>query len=169
MGTLYEITNDLAALEDLSESGEISYEDLADTIETVQLDADAKIDSIASVIKNMRSDAIAIQTEAKRLKERAESKLKAADRLSQYLSMCLARMEMRKWSNEHHKLSFRKSRSLRIENEDALVTYLMDKHPDAVKVSEVVSVDKNAVKKLIDNREEVQGAVIEENDNLQVV
>lgn len=77
MGTLHELTAELARLQDLAEEGE----DIAEAIEQVSGDLRVKSTGIVFVIRNLEASAEACEVEAKRLAARAKARQAAADRL----------------------------------------------------------------------------------------
>ena len=83
--TLYEISNDLKALIDAYEAGEIPEEAYADTLNAIELAFEDKADNIAKAITNINSDISALQTEIKRLQELQKIRENHVKNLKSYL------------------------------------------------------------------------------------
>ena len=117
-----------------------------------------KIENIALYIKNLKSEAEAIKSEVESLKSRADIKKKKAERLTDYLDKILGgeKLETPKVA-----LSYRKSTSVNIENEeiipDEFMTIKTEKKPNKV-----------AIAKSLKNGEPVIGCELVEKQNLQI-
>lgn len=163
---LYELTNDYLALQAAIENDEIPEEALADTLEAITGSLEDKVDSIACILKGMEADMAAIKAEEDRLKARRQVKAAAYDRLKQYLSDSLQRAGMDKLETARNRITFRKSEKVvcdeavflawATENRDDLLTY---KAPEA---------NLTAIKAALKNGDEVFGAYICENRNIQI-
>lgn len=171
--TLYEIDSRLETLFSQGfdeETGEIfeSEEELTKAIDEVQLDLDTKIENIGCYIKNLEADVEAFKKEEDNLKARrksAENKIEGLKRyLNGYLSACYPNDDDRaKWKFKTPKvvLGYRKSNSVEVPDIEKL-----DKN--FIKVKTEVVPDKTAIKDAIKNGEEVKGAFIKQNINLNI-
>ena len=83
--TLYEISNDLKALIDAYEAGEIPEDAYTDTLNAIELAFEDKADNIAKAITNINSDISALQTEIKRLQELQKIRENHVKNLKSYL------------------------------------------------------------------------------------
>lgn len=137
------------------ETGEVF---LPEDLDLLNIERDEKIEGIALYVKNLKAEAEAIHTEIDRLKDRAESKKKKAERLSQYLSsvLCGQKFETAKTS-----LSFRKSSVVQINNELLVPEEFM-------KVKTEKKPDKTAIANRIKCGEFVPGCELVEKNNLQI-
>lgn len=82
---LYEIAEQHRQLLDLIKEGEIPEEAIADTLECVEGELNAKAESIICIIKEMQAEETALKAEMAMLESRAAQKRKSADRMKQYL------------------------------------------------------------------------------------
>ena len=81
MSSLYEVTGNILALQELLESPLDDENILKDTLEAVQGEYEQKIESYCKVIRNIETDIEAFKIEAKRLTEKAKMLEKNRDRL----------------------------------------------------------------------------------------
>ena len=162
--SLYEITKDyLDALNNIEvdENGEIIN---FDTIEKAEGEFDTKAEAVALYIKNLSANAQAIKNEETNLLERRKSIEKKSEYLKEYLSKAMLIAEKPLIETAKCKLSFRKSTSLNITNEE----WFMDKYPDLLKVEVKKSIPKKEITELIKSGQEFVGVELVENQNLQI-
>ena len=81
MSSLYEVTGNILALQELLESPIDDEEILKDTLEAVQGEYEQKIEGYCKVIRNIETDIEAFKIEAKRLNEKAKMLENNRDRL----------------------------------------------------------------------------------------
>lgn len=166
MSSLYLIDNEIRELLENGfnmacvdlETGEIDEVKAQEYLEALQIERAVKIENIALYIKNLESDATEIKAEEKNLKARRETKERKAQRLREYLTNSL---NGSKFETARVALAFRSSKQVIIDNLDTI---------DKAYIKEEVKItaDKTAIKKAIDNGETVNGAHIEEKQNLQI-
>ena len=101
---LYKLTDEMLELQD---SG-MTPEDIADTIEGMELEFNDKIEQTLSLIKNMEAEATAFEAEAERLSDIASRKLKSVDKIKEYIKGEMVRLEKVKVSTGVHSLTVRK-------------------------------------------------------------
>ena len=171
--TLYDIDARLVTLLDEHfdvEDGVLceSEEELAKKIDEVSLDLDTKIENIGCYIKNLEADVEALKKEEDNLEKRrksAERKIEGLKRyLNGYLTACYPNDSDRaKWKFKSPKvvLGYRKSSSVEVPDIEKL-----DKK--YIKITTKVDPDKTAIKDAIKNGEEVKGAFIKQNINLNI-
>lgn len=160
--SLYEIAREyLEAFDHLEideETGEIlnfeSVDALAGTFEE-------KAESVACYIKNLDAFAGDLKAEEANLAERRKSAEKRVENMKKYLTSCLDAVGRDKVETAKVRVSFRKSVSVSIDDEQAL---------PADFVVETVSTkpDKTAIKKAIQAGQEIAGASLVENRNIQI-
>ena len=169
MSRLYEIDNGILELLEYGfnrecvdeETGEINAELAAKYLEELQLERGVKIENIAVYVKSLTSEADAIKAEEKRLKERREAKERKAERLREYLKWSMLALHESKFESARVALSFRTSKQVVVEDINKLdKAYLKEKVE--------YSADKTAIKKAIESGETVDGAYIEEKQNLNI-
>lgn len=171
--TLYDVDERLVTL--INEHFDIedgvlceTEEELAKKIDEVSLDLDTKIENIGCYIKNLESDVEALKKEEDNLKARrksAENKIEGLKRyLNGYLIACFPKDEDRaKWKFKTPKvvLGYRKSSSVEVPDIEKL-----DKK--YLKITTKVDPDKKAISDAIKSGEEVVGAFIKQNINLNI-
>ena len=168
--TLYEISDQYRAFMQMVDSGEIEdMEAISDTLESIQQEFDAKVDNIACLFKSLSAEAEAIEMEAKRLMERAKYKRNVCDRLKSYVSANMQAIGQEKFENERTRVSFTKSKSLEITDEDALYTALeASGRLDLVNIVTERKFDKTAIKREINGGTFFDGANVKINKNIQI-
>lgn len=95
--TLYEITEDFARLLALAEDPETDPDVLADTMEAITGDFDAKADGYAMVIAQLTAEADAVKKEADRLATRRKALQANADRIKKALETAMVTVDRRKF------------------------------------------------------------------------
>ena len=120
-----------------------------------------KAGNYAKVIANIQSDADAIDTEIKRLKAMKDSKERAITRLKEAVREAMLVSNIDKIESPLFKLSLRRSESVEVDLVEALSS-------DFRNVKNVVTADKVAIKEAIKRGENIIGARIVENFNLQI-
>lgn len=81
MASLYEVTGNVLALQEMLENPMDDEDILKDTLEAVHGEYDSKMESYAKVIKNLESDVEALKNESKRLKDKQKTIENNIDRL----------------------------------------------------------------------------------------
>lgn len=159
---LYELTTQMQAAMDAlvvnEETGEVSGFEAVDALDVA---FDDKAESYAIVIKNLLAEAEAIHAESEKLRARENATKRRAESLKMHLAQSMAAVGKEKLVTARAALSFRKSQSVRITNEDAL--------PEGWwKVSTKREPDKVAIAKQLKAGIMVPGAELETKLNLQV-
>lgn len=154
MAKLYEINQEIEACID-TETGEIlDYERL----NALQIEREEKIQGVALAIKNLLSDAEAINKEKTALAEREARCKKKAEGLKGWLAWALAG---EKFNTAKCAVSFRKSTAVSIMDADAIPE-------EYVKVETTKTPDKAAIKKVLQNGGFIAGCSLVENLNTQI-
>lgn len=167
MANLYDIDKKLLTLIDEnfdSETGEIlEGTDLEKAIGNTKMELAQKIENCVCYHKNLESDADAIDKEIERLQERKKSTERKAEWLKNYVANYMLATGQEKFETPKCKISFRKSTSVNIVDENAVPKEF--KHE---KVS--ISIDKNAIKDYLKNNPKlsVNGAELVTNKNIQI-
>lgn len=168
--TLYEINEQLTDLLENQfddtcldlETGEINEALFASKISDLSLDIDTKMENIACYIKNLVAETAAIKAEQAALAKRSKAKENKVQSLESYLSGFMELTGRKKFESARCALSFRKSESVCVEDEK-----LVRLDERFLKYSEP-SIDKMAIKKLLKVGQEVPGASLRINANLQI-
>ena len=144
-----------------AETGEIDEAKAAEYLEALQLERGEKIENIALYIKSLDCEAAAIKAEEKNLQARRQAKERKAERLKEYLKSSLLAFNEKKFETARVALSFRSSKTVIVSDMEKL---------DKAYVKEKVeySADKTAIKKAIESGATVDGAYIEEKQNLNI-
>ena len=166
--SLYAIATEYERFIMMIEDGDIPEDAIADTLESIEGELNVKIDNILSVVKNMRAEAEAIKSEVKELTERAKLKERKAKSLLDYINATLSRLGMSGFESARHKVSYRKSQALEVEDEDALIDFLAANGYDDLLKYERPSINKTELKLAIDRGESFPGAEIKKKLNIQI-
>ena len=160
--SLYEISADfLKALDGLEvdeETGEIMN---FDAVEALDAQFEDKAESVACYIKNLSAFAADLKAEEENLSTRRKTVERRVDSVKKYLSSCLATVGKDKVETAKARISFRKSILVQIDDEAALPA-------DYVTTTVTTKPDKTAIKKAIQAGEDVTGASLVENRNIQI-
>ena len=153
---LYELTEVYTTLLNL----DTEEQDLNAAMESLQGTVVEKAEGILKVMKSLEAEEQAFQNEIDRMKE-LQTKLKnKRESMKDYLSYNLQSMDIQKLDAGLFKLSFRKSESVVIDNQEELPK-------EYIKVKTTESPDKTALKKALKNGE-VPGCHIQVKQNLQI-
>lgn len=159
--TLYNITQQ--QLEIISYLEETGGEATEEVVKALEINRDAftqKAEAYSHIILNAESDVDAIDAEIKRLQALKKTKVNMVDRLKEALKNALLLFGaedakgIRRFETPLLKLSTRKSQSVEVTNENALP-------PSCFVIKQEVS--KTRIKELIENGEELEGAVLKTN------
>lgn len=161
--TAISIAANMTKLLALVENGEFTSEDIADTLEDVEMQLGDKLDGIMSLVRNIEGQANTLAKEVKRLSDRKTSFENQAKNLKAYILQCLLAAQLKNFKTERNTLTVRKgSVSVVIDNMDQLPDELVD-------VTTVVAPDKKKIKAAIEAGEDIKGAHLEVgSESLQV-
>ena len=141
------------------ETGEILN---IDELDELNMAFDEKIENLCLYAKSLRAEASAIKDEENNLKERREAKERKADNIEDYISRNL---QGKKFETPRVKVSWRRSESVEILNEDAVPERFMD-------ISVVRKPMKSEIKKELKRAEaegrEVPWARLNVNNNMSL-
>ena len=160
MANLYEITREALELASLLETEELTPE-LEAMLVINQEKMEVKVNNYAKVIANIQSDSDAIDQEIKRLKAMKESKERAITRLKYAVREAMLVSAIDKIESPLFKLSLRRSESVEVDIVEALPS-------EFINIKNVVTADKVAIKEAIKRGENIIGARLIENFNLQI-
>lgn len=159
---LYEINSELEKLID-TETGEIA--DIA-FFEQLSMERAAKIEGIALYIKNLDSDVAALKAEETALAERRKVAENTTARLKEFLTSMLTESE--KFETPRVKLSWRKSRSVRVLiPENDFIEWAKAVNPALLSFKEP-TISKTAIKEALEAGADITAATIVESNNLQI-
>ena len=160
--SLYQIEkNYLTLVETLIENGGELTPELEIELAINGQDLQTKGVCYGFVVKQLEGEIDLIDLEIKRLTALKKSRSNSIDRLKNSLSQAMQLFEMTELKTPLIKISFRKSESVEIED-----IALLDSN--YIKVVTTKSADKVAIKDAIKAGENIQGAVLVTNQNLQI-
>jgi hypothetical protein len=158
MATLYEMTGIAAQLYALFEADEIDEQTVMDTLEGIGVEG--KLEDYCKVIRQLESDAVAYKTEKLRFAEKQSRAEKSVERMK---TAILTYLEVIGSTGEKvgaFDIKLRKSENVVIDD-----VYKLDEH---FVTYQEPKPDKTAIKKAIKSGVEVNGAHIEERNNLNI-
>ena len=160
MRALYHITSELNAINEelMAAQGEITPE-LENKLVITKAELAEKSVNYALVILNNQADSKAIDDEIKRLKAMKDAIDTTNEKLKEAVSNAMLMHDLTEVKSPLVKMSFRKSKSVHITDENEL---------DASFFEYKRTVNKTAIKKAIEGGELVAGAELIEKDNLQI-
>ena len=161
MASLFEIDQAIMDCIDM-ESGEILD---IDRLNTLQMERDKKIESVALWIKNLEADAMAYKGQKDVFAEREKAAKNKIESLKKWLTGALNGQKM---STDKVAISFRKSDSVEIENEDGFVDWAWKTHRDDLLKYTDPTPDKAAIKQAIKSGLTVFGCALVEKMNAQI-
>jgi esterase/lipase len=157
---LYEITQEAQYLAALLETEELTPE-LEEALIINQDQLQAKAVNYAKVIANYQAESDAIDQEIKRLKAMKDSREKKIEWLKESVKKAMLVSGIEKVESPLFKLAVRRSEAVEVDMVEAL--------PNAFQnVKNVITADKVAIKEAIKRGENVTGARLVENFNLQI-
>lgn len=162
---LYEIANDYLALLEAIESGEILEECISDTLEAIKGEIDVKADNIACMLKSLEADVNAFKAEENRLKERREQKERAYEKLKNYLSDMLLRVNVGRVETARNVISFRKSEA--VEVEPSFIEWAQKNRDDLLKYGKPTA-KLTEIKNAIKSGDVIEGAALVTRQNIQI-
>ena len=159
---LYEIDQAILDTVDM-ETGEIID---IDRLEELQMAKDKKVENIACWIKDLKAEAEAIGAEVKELQHRKKVAENKAESLKQYLTTAVYGQ---KWNSPKYAISWRKSKSVEIEDERQLLVWAMgpDGNDELLRFKDP-EINKVAVKAAIEDGQEIPFAQLVEKQNIQI-
>ncbi len=155
---LYQIKNEYLTLASQLEQGELTPE-IEQQLQINEEQLKEKAINYGYVIRSFEYDNDVIDAEIKRLKQLKEQKENAIDKLKSAVSDAMQLYGIEKIDSPTLKLSFRKSESIEVSDN-------LDKKYFIEKIT--LQPDKNAIKQAIKQGEQVEGAVLVTNYNIQI-
>ena len=160
--SLYNIEqNYLTLVENLIENGGELTPELETELEITKQDLQNKGICYGFIVKELEGNIDLIDLEIKRLNALKKPLVNSIDRLKNNLSQAMQMFEVTELKTPLLKINFRKSESVEIED-----LALLDSN--YIKVVTTKTADKVAIKDAIKQGENVQGAVLVTNQNLQI-
>ena len=108
MPTLYELSDQMQEIQSLIDSGEMSEEMLADTLDGIEGMYADKTERIGFVILNQKAQAAALEAEIERLTKRKDAALASAEYLNGYLRVQMQKNSQTKIHCQNFDITLRK-------------------------------------------------------------
>ncbi len=165
---LYEISANYRALLEAIEIGDIPEDAVADTLEAVEGELDAKIENVACYIKNLAAEADALKTEADKLTERRKAKQAHVDRLRRYLHDALTAAGERKVETPRAVVRIQKTApSVRIADDAEFIKWAKLERDDLLNYA-APAINKTAIKEAIKDGQTIPGAVLKAGETVVI-
>lgn len=158
MSSLYELTQDALALQEMFESGEIDEQVLADTLEGMGLYD--KVENICKMIRNLDAKAMAFKEEKDRMAKRQSECENGVKRLKNSLLECLSSLDKPKVEAGLFTVSKSKTKSVKITNEAEIDEFFLKPQPPKI--------DTAGIGKALKNGIEVKGAELVESEYIRI-
>lgn len=158
MAKLYELNTAFQEVQSLIEDGQ---EGLQDTLESIELSIEDKLENIGKVYRNLEGEVAALKAEEKRLADKRKSIENNIDRLKAYSQDALAVTGKDKVKAGMFTFAMQKNapKLIVLDENDIPKDYLIEQQP---------KVDKNLLKEAIKNGEKVPGVALEQGRSLRI-
>jgi seryl-tRNA synthetase len=160
MANLYEITKEYLEIQQILETEELTTE-LNEALILSQSQLQIKGGGYAKIMANKQANVDGATAEMKRLKAYIDQEQKKIDRLKNALLQSMLLTGTEKLESDFWRLSVRRSEAVEVDIVEALPSQF-------VNIKNVVTADKVAIKEAIKRGENITGARIIENFNLQI-
>lgn len=158
MASLYELNDNFAQVQEMIENGQ---EGLQDTLESIELAIEDKLENIAKVIQNLNGEVTALKAEEKRLSDKRRSIENNIKNLRKYAENALIVTGKDKIKSGLFTFSLQKSApSLKVIDEKLI--------PKKYYVAVEPRLDKNTIKEYLKNGESVPGAELVQGRSLRI-
>lgn len=166
-GTIISLSADIKKLKQLAEDGELTDEEIADTIQGMEGELSDRLDKVYALCRIFDGNVVALDDEGKRLTERKKHFESEGKRLKKYILDCMTVAGKKTVKTTFNTFSVRKAVDRLIIDDEALIG------DDFVSTEVITRVDKaavkEAVKKAIEEGISFSGAHLEEGEaSLQV-
>lgn len=164
MTRLYDIAEDLYSVINggmvfNEETGEIIFD--SENLDQLEAEFNDKLEACGVYVKNLKADVEALKAERTRLSERIRVAENKIERMKSYIFDCMARTEMKKLSTSKIEIGTRKSYAVSIDDEKAI--------PSAFIKTEIVeNFDKKAIMDALKKGVTIEGASLEERNNITI-
>lgn len=160
MANLYELTNDFKIIQAMIEDGQ---EGLEDTLESIELAIEDKLENIGKVIRNLEGETAALKAEEKRLAEKRKSIENNIKRLKQYAEDSLRTTGERKVKTRLFTFTIQKNPPSVVVDDEKLIPkrYYIEQEPKLDKRKLI-----NELKEM--NAEEMPGVRLVQKEGLRI-
>lgn len=161
MATLYEINQDILDCIDL-ETGEVF--DL-DKLQNLQMEKNEKIENIALLIKNLKSDIEAYKSEKEVFAKKQQQAMNKMEWLKQYLT---DNLKGEKFNTSKVNISYRKSEVINIDNDERFIARAERLGEDDLLTYKTPVINKTKVKEKLKSGWTFEGVSLIEKQNIQI-
>jgi len=158
MTNLYELSSNFMEVQALIEEGN---EGLRDTLDAIDLAIEDKLENIAKLIRNLDGEATALKNEEERLADKRKSIENNIKNLKQYSQSALEDTGNRKLKAGIFTYSIQKNPPSVAINDDKLI-------PQEYYVPVEPKLDKQYIKEMLKDGEEVPGAELSQGDSVRI-
>lgn len=151
MAALHQLTGDFIGLQELVETGQLSSEDIADTMQGIQVSIEEKAKAIGVFSINLDSDIACLDFEIERLQGRKKTLVSKKENLIEYLKSNMEASGIKSIKCPFFNITHVAGSEIVTIVDEKLIP------DDFVNVKTSVSPDKNAIKKALQNGEDVPG------------
>ena len=165
---LYEISENYRAFMAAVDAGEIPEDAVADTLDGIEGEFEAKADSIACLIKELRLEAKGIKEEADNLYVRQKQKQARADWLARYLQANMQAMGKGKIETARNRITIKKNPvSCKILDEDTVLGFLQ-LHGMADCYKQETTIKKRELLSRLKDGDEIPGAELDVSERIEI-
>ena len=157
---LYEIDMEIERLLAMAEDEDISYEEINDTLDALNMDKHDKCVNVALKIKELICDAERFKKEEENIRRRRNSIERNRDWLKKYLKSSLHGEKIE--NDPRVRVSYHHSYAVEIDDENVLPNEYMVVRPVEIRP------DKDAIKRALNSGCEVRGAHLESRCHIQI-
>jgi hypothetical protein len=165
--SLYQITNEFLEIVGQLEEMELDQETFQDTLDSLQVPIEQKVENIVKYMKSLEALAEAKKAEAKRLSESAASDLKKAEFFKNYMTDNLKKAGINKLQAGVFSLGWRKGSEVVQVDESKIPR--ADEWPELYIDRDPVFMGKTDLKKMIKEGQEIPGVSLVRNPDSLVV
>lgn len=165
---LYEIADTYRAFMAAVDAGEIPEDAVADTLDGIEGEFEAKADSIACLIKELRLEAKGIKEEADNLYVRQKQKQARADWLARYLQANMQATGNGKIETARNRITIKKNPvSCKILDEDTVLGFLQ-LHGMADCYKQETTIKKRELLMRMKDGDEIPGAELDVSERIEI-
>lgn len=146
------------AFKELSERDDLDLETLNDTLESIELDRETKLDNLATWHDRNKADIDFIKERIKELQDAKKALENKNKSIMNYITSALDDAGIQNLRTEHHLLSTRNYKKPLIIDETKL-----DKKYYKTELIEKTSIDKDLIRELLVDGETINGAYLADN------
>ena len=142
------------------ETGEVLFDKINSTLDSIVAERNDKLETVALWIKELKAEADAIADEEAALKKRREAKNSKIESLKSYLDYNLSLFGDKRFETPRVVVSYRKSTRVVVDEARLGSEYFRTKT--------VYEPDKAKIKEALSQGVDVEGASLEEKNNIQI-